>query len=119
MPSAAHMGWKAWALRIVLSKRQLSRASSTTRILGFTRDTLNQVPALLAMLPTAGTGYMIIDGYLVALRAFIVVMVHLSVRHAGGMPGWNFRHENRLLAFEIRVDVRANEGVSYHALNAL
>src|SRR6185295_20036622 len=100
IPSAAHTGSKSWVRRIVLSKRQLSRSSSTTRIFGFTKDSLNQLTAVLAVHPAAGPGFMIMSPHLGAFRAFVIVMVHISVRHTGRMPPGDFRHERFLLAVD-------------------
>jgi hypothetical protein len=50
------------------------------------------------MHPAAGTGFMIMYRYLGAFRAFVIVMEYIWVRHTGGMPGWDFRHESIFLA---------------------
>ena len=67
-------------------------------IFAFTRDTLNQLTALLAFWPATGTRFMIMYRDLGALRTFVIVMVHVSVGHTGRMPRGNFCHESILLA---------------------
>src|SRR5215510_856679 len=97
IPSAAHKGSRSWVRRIVLSNRQLSRSSSMISICAFTKDTLNQLTALLAFWPATGTRFMIMYHDLGDLRAFVIVMVHISVGHTGRMPRGDFCHESILL----------------------
>ena len=64
---------------------------------------LNQPTALLAPRPAIGTRFMVMYRDRSALRAFVIVMVHISVGHTGGMPRWNFCHESMLLVLRFQL----------------
>lgn len=49
---------------------------------------------MLAMWSATGARFMIMLSDVVGLRAFVIVMVNLSVRHTRRMPGGDLSHDN-------------------------
>jgi hypothetical protein len=55
----------------------------------------------MAQWPATGTRRMIFSFYVVALRAFIIVVINISIGRTRGMPGGDFGHDSLL---ELKVD---------------